>query len=180
MLAPGEIFEFGDFMLDPAERLLLVRGRGRGLTAEAFDLLLVLVRHRGRLVSKDQLLEEVWPSTFVAEVNSRVNIPTLRKLLGRDRQAFIETLPKQGYRFVAPVRVRKGVTTTFLRRPDERSPNAEDAHRACLQGRYHWNRRTAEALERAKLHFWRAIAFDPNYAPAYAGLADSYATEGAL
>ena len=57
----GQIFEFGDFVLDPAERLLLLRGRPLRLTPKTFDLLVALVRHRGHLVSKDQLLDEVWP-----------------------------------------------------------------------------------------------------------------------
>jgi Transcriptional regulatory protein, C terminal len=84
----------------------------------------------------------VWPGTFVAEVNLSVNISTLRKHLGRSggRQAFIQTVPKKGYRFVAPVRVRSGGTALFLHRGKKRAPQTEDAHRAYLQGRYHWNR----------------------------------------
>src|SRR5262245_45987567 len=103
----GEIFEFADFVLDPAERLLLQRGRPLRLTPRIFDLLVALVRHRGRLMSKDELFDAVWPNRFVAEVNLSVGISTLRRLLGRNsgRQAFIQTVPKRGYRFVAPVGV---------------------------------------------------------------------------
>ena len=81
----GEIFEFGDFVLDPAERLLLFRGQPVRLTPKTFDLLVALVRHRGRLMSKDRLLDEVWPQIFVAEINLSVNISALRKCLGLDR-----------------------------------------------------------------------------------------------
>src|SRR5215217_2606172 len=150
----GEIFEFGDFTLDPADRLLLLRGRPLRLTPKTFDLLVVLVRHRGSLMTKDRLLDMVWPKVFVAEINLSVNISTLRKLLrrSRGRQTFIETVPTRGYRFVAPVKIRDGPAVRFLRagspRSDEVSQVSEDARRACVQGRYHWNRRTAEGLDR--------------------------------
>ena len=182
----NEVFEFGDFTLDPADRLLLLRGRPLRLTPKTFDLLVVLVRHRGRLMTKDRLLDMVWPRVFVAEINLSVNISALRKLLGRsrDRQAFIETVPTRGYRFVAPVTIRRGTAALFLRtgsaRSDERSQASEDARRACLQGRYHWNRRTAEGLDRAIQHYWRSLAFDAKFAPAHAGLADAYAAKGYL
>jgi DNA-binding winged helix-turn-helix (wHTH) protein len=78
-------FEFGDFTLVPRERQLLHDGRPVHLTAKAFDLLLALVRRAGHLVSKDELLREVWPDTFVEEVNLTVNISTLRKVLDRAR-----------------------------------------------------------------------------------------------
>jgi|APThiThiocy_cv2_1041547.scaffolds.fasta_scaffold59217_2 DNA-binding response OmpR family regulator len=57
---PREIFEFDDFTLDPAERLLLLRGQPVRLTPKTFDLLVALVRRRGSLLSKDRLLDEVW------------------------------------------------------------------------------------------------------------------------
>jgi DNA-binding winged helix-turn-helix (wHTH) protein/Tfp pilus assembly protein PilF len=182
----GEIFEFGDFTLDPADRLLLLRGRPLRLTPKTFDLLVVLVRHRGSLMTKDRLLATVWPKVFVAEINLSVNISTLRKLLrrSRGRQTFIETVPTRGYRFVAPVKIRNGPSTQFLRtgspRSDKVSHASEDARRACMQGRYHWNRRTAEGLDRAIQHYWRSLAFDAEFAPAHAGLADAHAAKGYL
>lgn len=180
----GEIFEFGDFTLDPADRLLLLRGRPLRLTPKAFDLLVVLVRHAGSLMTKDHLLDMVWPEVFVAEINLSVNISTLRKLLrrSRGRQTFIETVPTRGYRFVAPVKIRSSSPTPFLRtrspRSDMFSQASEDARRAYLQGRYHWNRRTADGLDRAIQHYWRSLAFDARFAPAHAGLADAHAAKG--
>jgi DNA-binding response OmpR family regulator len=79
------IFEFGDFTLSPKERLLLHASEPVILTAKAFDLLVSLVRRSGHLVSKDELLREVWPDTFVQEVNLTVNISALRKALRRRR-----------------------------------------------------------------------------------------------
>jgi DNA-binding winged helix-turn-helix (wHTH) protein len=96
-------FRFGKFLLDDHERFLLHDGHTVTLTQKAFDLLVVLVRNSGHLVTKDELLNEVWPDAVVAEVNLSVNISALRKALGDD--AFIETVPKRGYRFVGPVEV---------------------------------------------------------------------------
>ena len=83
--AEDRIFEFGDFILAPEERLLLCGGEPIPLTAKTFDLLVTLVRHSGHLVSKDDLLRAVWPHTIVEEVNLTVNISALRKALGRGR-----------------------------------------------------------------------------------------------
>lgn len=108
MNAPSdENFEFKQFVLAAGERLLLLDGKPIDLTPKAFDLLLVLVRNGGHLVSKDQLLEQVWPDSYVEEVNLTVNISALRRALGDDQieTKFIETVPKRGYRFVAPVKL---------------------------------------------------------------------------
>ena len=71
-------------------------------------MLVALVRRSGHLVSKDDLLREVWPDTFVEEVNLTVNISALRKTLdrGRNGNGMIQTVPTRGYRFVAPVMAR--------------------------------------------------------------------------
>jgi DNA-binding winged helix-turn-helix (wHTH) protein/TolB-like protein len=104
-LQSGHLYEFGDFRLDPAEHLLLRDGEPVSLTPKTFDLLVHLVEHRGRLVSKDQLLKALWPESFVEEANLTVSISALRKALGEKRGApqYIDTVPKKGYRFVANV-----------------------------------------------------------------------------
>ena len=101
------IFLFGPFRLDAGERVLLRDGETVALTPRAFDTLLVLVSHGGRLVEKDRLLEEVWHDTFVEEKTLAQNVLTLRKALGRTASGahYIETVPKHGYRFAEPVRV---------------------------------------------------------------------------
>src|SRR6185369_10692494 len=100
------VYEFGSFRLDVTERLLQRDGQTVPLTPKVFDTLVVLVRHSGHLLRKEQLLEEVWPDTFVEEVNLAVNVSTLRKALGEMEpgQPYIETVSKQGYRFTAAVR----------------------------------------------------------------------------
>jgi TolB-like protein/DNA-binding winged helix-turn-helix (wHTH) protein len=91
--------------LDPAERVILRDGTPFPLTPKVFDTLVCLVRHRGRLLTKDELLKEIWPDTFVEEVNLAVNISTLRKAFGEGPQdgRYIATVPGRGYRFVAQV-----------------------------------------------------------------------------
>jgi DNA-binding winged helix-turn-helix (wHTH) protein len=83
-----------------------VRGdRSVPLTGKAFNTLRVLVERHGTLVSKQDLLSAVWPTTTVEENNLDRNISMLRKASGEkaNGQAFIETVPRVGYRFVAPV-----------------------------------------------------------------------------
>jgi TolB-like protein len=100
------LYDFGPFRLDTAQRLLLRAGRIVPLTPKAYETLLALVRDRGQIVSKERLLTEVWPDSFVAENVLAVNISTLRKTLGEqpDGRLYIENVPKRGYRFLAPVR----------------------------------------------------------------------------
>ena len=105
-LTEKEMYEFGPFSLDPAERIISRDGTPLPLTPKVFDTLVCLVRNRGRLLTKDELLKEVWPGTFVEEVNLAVNISTLRKTLGESPQdpRYIATVQGRGYRFVADVR----------------------------------------------------------------------------
>ncbi len=112
--AINHFYEFGPFRLDATERLLLHAGKTVALTPKAFDLLLVLVEHRGHLVEKNELLKLVWPNTFVEEANLSYNISLIRKALscGEHEQGYIETVPRRGYRFVAPVREQEGGAAT--------------------------------------------------------------------
>lgn len=110
-------FEFGEFQLDVRERSLLRNGDAVPLTPKAFDTLVILVENAGSLVEKDEMMRAVWPDSFVEEIGLARNISVLRKALGEDagEQQFIETVPKRGYRFTAPVRehVDDGVEMVF-------------------------------------------------------------------
>ena len=99
------LYEFGPFHLDPHERVLRRDGQPVSLTPKVFDTLLVLVERSGSIVAKDELMQRLWPDSFVEEGNLAFNISMLRKALaeGSDLQ-FIETVPKRGYRFAASVR----------------------------------------------------------------------------
>jgi len=105
-LIAQEIYEFGPYSLDAVERVIWRDGSPLSLTPKAFDTLLILVRNHGRVLTKDELLQQIWPDTFVEEVNLAVNISTLRKALSDSTggREYIETVPRRGYRFVAPVK----------------------------------------------------------------------------
>jgi DNA-binding winged helix-turn-helix (wHTH) protein len=98
-------FRFEGFLLDPADRQLRRDGEPVELNARYLDALTLLVREAGKLVSKDRFLEEVWSGVPVTDEALTQCIKTLRRQLGDDVAAprFIETVPKHGYRFIAPV-----------------------------------------------------------------------------
>jgi DNA-binding winged helix-turn-helix (wHTH) protein/tetratricopeptide (TPR) repeat protein len=104
------LYEFGKFRCDPREHLLLCAGKPVSLSPKSFEILVALIQSNGRLLTKDELMEQVWPDSFVEEANLTVNISTLRKVLGETPggQRYIETVPKRGYRFIAPVREYEG------------------------------------------------------------------------
>jgi predicted ATPase/DNA-binding winged helix-turn-helix (wHTH) protein len=89
-------FRFGGFELQPGERRLLANGQPAAVNPRAFDLLLALVERAGKLVSKNELLDLVWPNLVVEENNLQVHVSALRKILGPDA---IATIPGHGYRF---------------------------------------------------------------------------------
>src|SRR5256884_1356710 len=99
------LYQFGPFRLDPAERLLLHEGQAVPLSAKAFDLLVLLTENSGHLLEKDDLMKKIWPETVVEEVNLAHNISIIRRALASrgDVHEYVETVPKRGYRFVAPV-----------------------------------------------------------------------------
>lgn len=99
-------YEFGPFRLDADERSLWRADRPVQLPPKVLDLLLVLVENRGRLLSKEELLQKVWPDTFVEEANLSVNVSALRRTLGEaaGEAQFIETVARRGYRFTAEVK----------------------------------------------------------------------------
>jgi DNA-binding winged helix-turn-helix (wHTH) protein/tetratricopeptide (TPR) repeat protein len=315
----ARFYDFGPFRIDRPDCLLLCNGKPVPLTPKVFDTLLALVENSGRLVEKGDLMQTVWPESFVAESSLTFNISVLRKALAcHDDRQYIETVPKRGYRFVADVTespedfsspekrqpgsgltevgiktiailpfrslipdaeykylglgmadvliTRLGNIKQLLVRPtsavvkydnleqdpvvvggelgvesvlegtirslgeklrvtvqlvdvQQKSPvwaekfdenftdmftvedsiaeklipalmltlnaretrrirrrfteNAE-AYHAYLKGRYYWNKQTAEGLQKSVEYFEQAIAIDPNYALAYAGLADAY------
>ena len=109
MLPESQKFEFGDFLLDTKEKVLLRNGKPVPITPKAFELLLALLANHGHLVEKNELINAVWAGSFVEEANLPFTIGLLRKALGDDAQkpAFIETVPKRGYRFIADVHRRQ-------------------------------------------------------------------------
>ncbi len=98
------LYEFDEFQINPDERLLLRNLRSITLAPKVFETLLLLVQNSGHVLGKNELMEKIWPDSFVEETNLAQNISILRKALGEgDGRKFIETVPKLGYRFVASV-----------------------------------------------------------------------------
>jgi pimeloyl-ACP methyl ester carboxylesterase/DNA-binding winged helix-turn-helix (wHTH) protein len=104
-IGPQGAYRFGPFHLDVRERRLSRGGEVIPLRLKVFDTLLVLVENAGRLVTKQDLLDAVWPETAVEENNLNHNVSVLRKALGERAtgQQYIETVPRVGYRFAVPV-----------------------------------------------------------------------------
>jgi DNA-binding response OmpR family regulator len=88
---------FGEFELNPGERLLARNGQPVPVAPKAFDALLFLVRNAEHQVSKRDLMDTLWPSTYVTEANLINTFVSLRKVLGQDA---IRTVSKHGYRFL--------------------------------------------------------------------------------
>lgn len=106
-----QVYEFDEFRLDVMKRQLLRQGEVVPLYSKAFDLLLVMLQNGGRDLTKDELLETVWPGQMLEEANLTVNMSAVRKALG-DKAAqprYIVTIPGHGYRFVAHVREARDV-----------------------------------------------------------------------
>ncbi|HEV8187450.1 MAG TPA: alpha/beta fold hydrolase [Pyrinomonadaceae bacterium] len=96
---------FDGFRVDASERLLFKESREVSLTPKVFDTLLVLLENSSHVLTKKELMEKVWPDSFVEENNLAQNISILRKALGEGKEGeqYIQTVPKRGYRFVGDV-----------------------------------------------------------------------------
>src|SRR5262249_4373086 len=95
-------YEFGEFLLNPAERTLVRHGQAIALTPKVFDTLVLLVENAGRLITKDEFMKRVWAEAFVEDAALAQSFSQLRKGLG-DSQ-LIETVSKKGYRFLGEVK----------------------------------------------------------------------------
>lgn len=173
-----ELIEFGNFVLDVTDRRLMHHGAGVPLSPKAHDVLLTLARHPGRVVTKDELLEQVWPDTFVNEGILTVHVSAIRKALNDEMRPprYIETVSKSGYRFVAPV------TTVVV---DDEAPPKESARPRPVQnlvvsGREILLTGVSFRLPEAVSMFRKAIRLDPSYAAAHAGLALACCAEATL
>jgi pimeloyl-ACP methyl ester carboxylesterase/DNA-binding winged helix-turn-helix (wHTH) protein len=100
------VYEFGPYRLDPYAGLLLRDGQRVPIPPKAFDILVALIENTGRVLGKEELMQIIWPDTFVEQANLAVTISLVRKTLGERPGGgqYIETTPRRGYRFAAAVR----------------------------------------------------------------------------
>nr|AUN37300.1 adenylate cyclase [uncultured bacterium] len=111
-----DVYCFAGFVMEPKEGRLWFGSQTVRLTPKAFDILLLLLADHGRVVSRDTLLDEVWPDAYVAEATLAQNIATIRKTLGSyaGERFAIETVPKRGFRVVTKVREISGPEAAAL------------------------------------------------------------------
>jgi TolB-like protein/DNA-binding winged helix-turn-helix (wHTH) protein len=115
--SPQAVFEFGEFRVDVAHRLLLLKEGSRALplSSRAFDTLVFFLEHPGKLLDKSTLMAAIWPKLIVEENNLNQQISALRRVLGEhpEEHRFIVTVPGRGYRFIAPVSLVAGSATAL-------------------------------------------------------------------
>jgi DNA-binding winged helix-turn-helix (wHTH) protein/Tfp pilus assembly protein PilF len=182
-MADREAYEFGEFVLDVAERRLSKGGLRLPLEPKAYDVLMALVRNGGRLLPKRQLLDLVWPDSFVEEGILAVHVSTLRKALGQGAHNYIETVPGEGYRFSAPVKQRDtGSGRPWLWSFGVRPAPAvrPEVYELIGRGRTHLLKASMAEVPQAVAAFRSAIELDSSYAPAHAGLALAYCAQARL
>jgi Tol biopolymer transport system component/DNA-binding winged helix-turn-helix (wHTH) protein len=100
-----QLFLFGEFELDTNLRCLKRNGEKISLHSKTYELLLFLLKHNGEIISKNEILDNVWADQFVEEANLAVQISTLRKILGekKNEPKILLTIPGKGYKFIADV-----------------------------------------------------------------------------
>jgi tetratricopeptide (TPR) repeat protein len=157
-VAAREVYEFGDYTFDVGERRFTKDGIAIDLPPKTFDVLTVLVRNGGRLVRKSELLAAVWPDSFVEEGILAVHISQLRRILGNGQ--YIETVPRAGYRWLSGVGMRPVLPG-----------HTPDVYELFGRGRAHLLAASIKEAPEALADFEAAIALDPAYAAAHAGLA---------
>ena len=184
MAGTRTVYRFGRFRVDTREQQLTRDGESIPITPRVFDTLVVFLDHPGRLLTKEALLDSVWPDAAVEDANLTVNVSTLRRLLADgDAPSRIETIPRRGYRFVGPVDVDRGDDAAAPPAGGDRpgTARAQELYARANQAAYeadHWE--TARDLYQA------CVEEAPAFAPAWARLARchrliaKYTSTGAL
>src|SRR4029450_11172899 len=166
-------FAFEEFELDWPSRELRKRGKRLRIPQQPLHALVLLVNARGSVVTRDELRRALWQDATFVDFDRAINkaINQLRELLGDNvkRARFIQTVPRCGYRFVAPV----------ARASSQRTQNPQVSE-ALVKARHFWNKRTGEGVLRSVEYFRQAIEQEPACVDAWAGLAQSRATLGVL
>jgi DNA-binding winged helix-turn-helix (wHTH) protein/serine/threonine protein kinase len=99
----GRLWRFADYEFDELGRELRVKGKPVDLESKPLDLLLQLLLHAGEVVTKDELLESVWPDVMVVDGSLATAVSKLRKAMGDEDHPVIVTVPRVGYRLAVPV-----------------------------------------------------------------------------
>jgi DNA-binding winged helix-turn-helix (wHTH) protein len=146
-------YRFAEFEVNPGERILTRDGRPIALTPKTFDALLHFLRNAEHLVSKRELMDTLWPATFVGDANLTNVVVSLRKVLGQDA---IQTVSKHGYRFALPVLGEPGIV--------------QEVYEKFARAKALTVHRSLEAVASARELYWICLAEDPTFASAWAWL----------
>jgi DNA-binding winged helix-turn-helix (wHTH) protein len=149
----NDVFRFGNFSLSPRERRLFHDKQNVVLPPKAFDLLEILVRNHGGLVSRSELFAALWPGIHVSEANLTNLIVLLRKILGAEA---IETVSKHGYRLTVQVTGEPGIK--------------HEAYESFVRGKELLAQRSPDAITEARDLFWFSLSHDPQFSTAWAWL----------
>jgi DNA-binding winged helix-turn-helix (wHTH) protein len=170
---PHATCEFGEFQLDTRRRSLLRAGQPIPVNHRALDTLICLVRHRGTLVTREALIDSIWPDAEVEANNLSQVVKQLRRSLGErpGENRYIETVHGRGYRFVANLRVSAG--TWGGDSTDARPTHDAQAYEHYRQALRLIQRPTAENCARAVELLQAALTRDAQFARAWAWLADA-------
>ena len=120
MRARPEIFEFGPFRLQPERRLLVAHELPVALTSRAYDILVFLVENRDRIVTRDEIVAQVWRGITVGDNNLAVQMSALRHVLAKhaDPGCLIASISGRGYRFIGEVAEKAGLPAAAAATPD--------------------------------------------------------------
>ncbi len=129
----SSLYAFGEFRVDVQNRVLRRGEEPIALTPKAFEVLLLLIQHSGEVVNKDELMQTMWPDSFVEESNLTQTVFMLRKALGEtSRQRYVLTVQGRGYRFAPEVKsipgngyARYASSTSVIQRDDSQTVNSE-------------------------------------------------------
>jgi DNA-binding winged helix-turn-helix (wHTH) protein/Flp pilus assembly protein TadD len=174
-----ECYRFGPWTLNPASMQLMRDGVEVALTPKAYDTLLLLLRHRDRVLTISELVNAVWPGVFVEKANVHQTISVLRKTLGvRDRKSLIVTIPRRGYRFAGDVELIAHDSRAAARTPDPKfrpiaySSEATEYYAKGLHCFERWSGASSKAdTENAIALFREAVRIEPKWALPRAQLA---------
>jgi len=168
-------FQFGGFQLESERRALYYRGVRVSVTPKDLDLLLYLVRFAGRMVTKDELIYNLWATEGISDANLAQVVYRVRKVLAQYGAGaeYISTIPGQGYQFVADV-----VSDPGLAAHPAGKKVSEQAFQAYRNARYLLSLRTGTAMKRSIDLFRRALELEHDYAAAHVGIAEAYAFLG--
>lgn len=178
-------YEFDNFSVIPSRRLLLQNGQSIAVKPKVFDTLVILIRSRGKLLTKEELVDKIWSESFVEEGSLTQNIFALRKIFGekpRDHQ-YIITMPGKGYSFVAEVReiyeqkeelIDEGENLKDEVLLERKKFQNSEIYQTYLKYRFFWETRTECGLLKSLKGAKEIVAAESNFSLGYVAVANSY------